>query len=267
VVSFDPIREQPLIDIRSVGRDFPNGLRALDNVSLGVRGGDFVSLVGPSGCGKSTLLRLIAGLDTPTSGRIDWPHGRPIPGDVAMVFQEPTLLPWATVFENVRLPLQLTRRTRDWRDQVMTAIDLVGLHDFANSYPRQLSGGMKMRASLARALVTEPRLLLLDEPFAALDEITRFKLNEDLLRIWRTQRCSILFVTHSVFEAVFLSRHIAVMSPRPGRIVADADNPLPYPRASSLRTEPAYSDLCRLVSDELARAMAAPVTASVRNAS
>lgn len=263
----DPIREQPLIDVKAVGRDFANGLRALDNVSLGVKGGDFVSLVGPSGCGKSTLLRLIAGLDTPTRGRIEWPHGKPIPGDVAMVFQEHTLLPWATVFDNVRLPLQLTKRTRDWRDQVMTAIDLVGLHDFANSYPRELSGGMKMRASLARALVTEPRLLLLDEPFAALDEITRFKLNEDLLRVWQIQRCSILFVTHSVFEAVFLSRHIAVMSPRPGRIVADAENPLPFPRVSSLRTEAAYSDMCRLVSDELARAMATAAVKPVRSPS
>jgi NitT/TauT family transport system ATP-binding protein len=254
------IREVPLLDVRAVDRIFPDGLHALDHISLNVKGADFVSLVGPSGCGKSTLLRLIAGLDTPTSGAIEWPHGRPIPGDIGVVFQEPTLLPWATVFENVRLPLQLTKRTRDWRDAVQVAIDLVGLHDFADRYPRQLSGGMKMRVALARALVTEPRLLLLDEPFAALDEITRFKLNEDLLRIWKTQRCSILFVTHSVFEAVFLSRRIVVMSPRPGRVVADADNPLPYPRVSTLRTEPVYGELCRMVSDELAQAMAAPAT-------
>ena len=255
------MRDVPLVEARAVTREFANGLRALDHVSLGVQGGDFVSLVGPSGCGKSTLLRLIAGLDTPTRGSIEWPHGRPIPGDVSMVFQEPTLLPWATVFDNVRLPLQLTKRTRDWRDAVAAAVDLVGLRDFSQSYPRQLSGGMKMRVALARALVTEPRLLLLDEPFAALDEITRFKLNEDLLRIWHTQRCSILFVTHSVFEAVFLSRRIAVMSPRPGRVVAEADNPLPFPRTSAMRTEPVYGELCRMVSDELAQAMAKPTAA------
>lgn len=253
--------EAPLFEARAVGRDFANGLRALDAVSLSVRDGDFVSLVGPSGCGKSTLLRLIAGLDTPTRGAIAWPHGRPIAGDIGVVFQEPTLMPWATVAENVRLPLRLTKRAGnqhngDWPEAVAAAIDLVGLRDFAGSYPRQLSGGMKMRAALARALVTKPRLLLLDEPFAALDEITRFKLNEDLLRIWQAQRCCVLFVTHSVFEAVFLSRRVAVMSPRPGHITADTDNPLPYPRVSALRTEPLYGEQCRLVSDALAQAMA-----------
>lgn len=248
--------EARLFEVRSVGRDFANGLRALDDVSLTVGSGDFVSLVGPSGCGKSTLLRLIAGLDAPTQGTIAWPHGRPTAGDIGVVFQEPTLMPWATVTENVRLPLRLTKRDQDWPDVVAAAIELVGLRDFAGSYPRQLSGGMKMRAALARALVTKPRLLLLDEPFAALDEITRFKLNEDLLRIWQTQGCSVLFVTHSVFEAVFLSRRVAVMSPRPGRITADADNPLPYPRVSTLRTEPIYGAQCRRISDALAVAMA-----------
>ena len=248
--------DAPLFTARSVGRDFANGLRALDAASLTVAQGDFVSLVGPSGCGKSTLLRLIAGLDRPTRGVIDWPHGRPRAGDIGVVFQEPTLMPWATVSENVRLPLQLTRRAENGTDAVAAAIDLVGLRDFAGSYPRQLSGGMKMRAALARALVTQPRLLLLDEPFAALDEITRFKLNEDLLRIWQAQGCSVLFVTHSVFEAVFLSKRVAVMSPRPGHITADRVNPLPYPRLSALRTEPAYGEQCRLVSDALAQAMA-----------
>lgn len=164
-------------------------------------------------------------------------------------------MPWATVAENVRLPLNLTGRKRDWPDAVFNMLALVGLRDFAQSYPRQLSGGMKMRVSLARALVTEPKILLLDEPFAALDEITRFKLNEDLLRIWETLRCSIVFVTHSVFEAVFLSRRISVMSPRPGRIIYDQDVTLPYPRLSTMRTEPAYGEQCRLVSDALAYAM------------
>lgn len=249
------MNDGPLFSTRSVGRDFANGLRALDDMSLTVMGGSFLSLVGPSGCGKSTFLRLIAGLDAPSSGTIEWPFGRPKPGEIGVVFQEPTLLPWATVIDNVSLPLNLTGRKRDWPDAVIAALDLVGLKDFAHSYPRQLSGGMKMRVSLARALVTEPKLLLLDEPFAALDEITRFKLNEDLLRIWQTLRCSVVFVTHSVFEAVFLSQHIAVMSRRPGRIIYDQDVALPYPRQSALRTEPAYGEQCRMVSDALAYAM------------
>ena len=250
--------DAPLFAARSVGRDFANGLRALDGASLTVAQGDFVSLVGPSGCGKSTLLRLIAGLDSPTRGAIEWPLGRPSAGGIGVVFQEPTLMPWATVTENVRLPLRLTGRNDHWPDAVAAAIDLVGLRDFAGSYPRQLSGGMKMRAALARALVTKPRLLLLDEPFAALDEITRFKLNEDLLRIWQALGCAVLFVTHSVFEAVFLSGRVAVMSPRPGHVIADRLNPLPYPRLSALRTEPAYGQQCRLVSEALAQAMASP---------
>lgn len=246
----------PLLVLNAIGRDFANGLRALDDVSLKVETHDFVSLVGPSGCGKSTLLRIIGGLDDPSRGAVEWPHGRPKPGEIGFVFQEPTLMPWATVADNVSLPLRLTRRKRDWPDAVIAALDLVGLKEFSDSYPRQLSGGMKMRVSLARALVTEPKLLLLDEPFAALDEITRFKLNEDLLRIWQTQRCSVVFVTHSVFEAVFLSRRVTVMSPRPGRIVAEQEIALPYPRFSALRTEADYSALCRAVSDQLARAMA-----------
>ena len=250
--------QTPLFEVRAVGRDFITGLRALDHVSLAVGSGDFVSLVGPSGCGKSTLLRLIAGLDEPTQGSINWPQGRPSAGDIGVVFQEPTLMPWATVTENVRLPLRLTLRDGPWAAEVAAAIELVGLGEFAHSYPRQLSGGMKMRAALARALVTKPRLLLLDEPFAALDEITRFKLNEDLLRIWQAQGCSVLFVTHSVFEAVFLSRRIAVMSPRPGHITAESDISLPYPRLSSLRTEAAYGAQCRKISDSLAQAMATP---------
>lgn len=253
------MNDAPLFAARSAGRDFANGLRALDDVTLQVGVGDFISLIGPSGCGKSTLLRLIAGLDTPSQGAIDWPHGRPKPGEIGVVFQEPTLMPWATVADNVSLPLHLTGRKRDWPDAVTAALDLVGLKDFADSYPRQLSGGMKMRVALARALVTEPKLLLLDEPFAALDEITRFKLNEDLLRIWQAQRCSVVFVTHSVFEAVFLSNRIAVMSPRPGRVVHQQDVALPYPRLSSLRTEPVYGEQCRRVSQHLAAVMAEPM--------
>lgn len=229
-------------------------LLALDGVGLEVGHGDFLSLLGPSGCGKSTLLRLIAGLETPSSGAIAWPDGKPAPGDIGFVFQEPTLMPWASVADNVRLPLRLTRR-RALPADIQAVLDLVGLRDFAGAYPRELSGGMKMRAALARALITRPRLLLLDEPFAALDEITRFRLNEDLLRIWRERRCTVIFVTHSVFEAAFLSQRVAVMSPRPGRILAEEAIDLPALRVSELRTDAAYSAICRKLSDRLAFSM------------
>jgi NitT/TauT family transport system ATP-binding protein len=248
----------PLLRLQDITHLYGGGkgrtLLALDGVSLDVGHGDFLSLLGPSGCGKSTLLRLIAGLETPSSGTIAWPDGKPVPGDIGFVFQEPTLMPWASVADNVRLPLRLTRR-RAMPADIQAVLDLVGLRDFAGAYPRELSGGMKMRAALARALVTQPRLLLLDEPFAALDEITRFKLNEDLLRIWRERRCTVIFVTHSVFEAAFLSQRVAVMSPRPGRIVAEEAIDLPALRVAELRTDAAYSAICRKLSDRLAFSM------------
>jgi NitT/TauT family transport system ATP-binding protein len=247
-----------LLRLQGLSHRYPGrnstGLLALDGVTIEVDAGDFFSLLGPSGCGKSTLLRLIAGLETPTGGRIDWPDGRPTPGDVGFVFQEPTLMPWADVTDNVRLPLRLTGRDSRTPD-IAATLDLVGLSEFAKAYPRELSGGMKMRVSLARALVTKPRLLLLDEPFAALDEITRFRLNEDLLRIWQAQGCTVIFVTHSVFEAAFLSQRVAVMSARPGRIVADETIDLPLPRKAALRTDVAYGAICRKLSDRLAQAM------------
>jgi len=252
----------PLLRLQGVTHLYGGGkgrtLLALDGVSLDVGHGDFLSLLGPSGCGKSTLLRLIAGLEAPTGGAIAWPDGKPAPGDIGFVFQEPTLMPWASVIDNVRLPLRLTGRGAPPAD-LQAALDLVGLRDFATSYPRELSGGMKMRAALARALVTRPRLLLLDEPFAALDEITRFRLNEDLLRIWRERRCTVIFVTHSVFEATFLSQRVAVMSPRPGRIVAEEPIDLPALRVSELRTDAAYSAICRKLSDRLALAMGSEI--------
>ena len=248
----------PLLRLQDITHLYGGGrgraLLALDGVRLDVGHGDFLSLLGPSGCGKSTLLRLIAGLETASSGAIAWPDGKPAPGDIGFVFQEPTLMPWASVADNVRLPLRLTRR-RAMPADIQAVLDLVGLRDFAGAYPRELSGGMKMRAALARALVTRPRLLLLDEPFAALDEITRFRLNEDLLRIWRERRCTVIFVTHSVFEAAFLSQRVAVMSPRPGRIVAEESIDLPALRVSELRTDAAYSAICRKLSDRLAFSM------------
>ncbi len=247
----------PLLNLRGVTHLYGTGLLALDGVDLTVSHGDFLSLLGPSGCGKSTLLRLIAGLLAPARGAVDWPSGKPAPGDIGFVFQEPTLMPWASVTDNVRLPLKLTKR-RENPAEVAAALDLVGLADFAAAFPNELSGGMKMRVSLARALVTRPKLLLLDEPFAALDEITRFRLNDDLLRIWRERQCTVIFVTHSVFEAAFLSQRVAVMSARPGRIAALEPISLPALRVPDLRTDAAYGAICRRLSDLLADAMREP---------
>ena len=246
-----------LFEARGLGRRFANGTEALDGVDIAIEGGDFATLVGPSGCGKSTLLRLVAGLDAPTAGGIAWPGGRPGKGEIGFVFQEPTLMPWASVRDNIWLPLRLAGVSLGQSaPKIAEVIRLVGLEGFEDAYPRQLSGGMRMRVSIARALTTKPRLLLLDEPFAALDEQTRFRLNEDLLRIWEAERCTILFVTHSVFEAVFLSGRTVVMTPRPGRVAADLAIDLPYPRQASLRTTAPYSEICREVSDRLAEAMA-----------
>jgi NitT/TauT family transport system ATP-binding protein len=216
--------------------------------------GGFVSLLGPSGCGKSTLLRIIAGLVPPSAGTVVRQDDGQA-GGIGFVFQEPTLMPWATVWDNIFLPLRLQGVARGAAAaRIEALIASVGLAGFERVYPRELSGGMRMRVSIARALATEPRLLLLDEPFAALDEITRFKLNEDLLRLWQERRCTVLFVTHSVFESVFLSDRIVVMTGRPGRVAAEVAVALPYPRAEALRTEPAYAERCRAVSLLLAEA-------------
>ena len=252
-----------VVTLSRVGKVYSNGTVALDDVSLDVRDGEFLSLVGPSGCGKSTVLRLIAGLGELTSGRIEWPgaaRGETGAGAhrLGFVFQEPTLMPWATVAANVMLPLKLKGMARaEAGRRVGAALGRVGLESFAIAYPRELSGGMKMRVSIARALVTEPNLLLMDEPFAALDEITRFKLNNDLLTLWQEQRWTVIFVTHSVYESVYLSSRIVVMAARPGRIAADLAIDAPYPRDESFRTSTAYNGLCRTVSAALREAMAA----------
>lgn len=243
-----------LFDAIGLGRMFGDGTKALDRVTLKVPTGSITSIVGPSGCGKTTLLRLLAGLEIPTAGVLDWPAGRPGDGETGFVFQEATLLPWATVWDNIYLPLRLAGESREASSvDVEAAIKLVGLDGFEQSYPRQLSGGMKMRTSVARALVTRPRMLLMDEPFGALDEITRFRLNDDLLRIFEVQRCTIVFVTHSVFEAVYLSQRVTVMSRRPGRMVADHVIDLPWPRQPALRTSADFGKICRAVSDDLER--------------
>ncbi len=224
-----------------------------------MRQGEFLSLLGPSGCGKSTALRIIAGLSEPTQGRVEWTAGAQTrKGDIGFVFQEPTLMPWTTVFNNVRLPLKLSGVAASTAAaRVDAALERVGLQNFRSVYPRELSGGMRMRVSIARALVTEPELLLMDEPFAALDEITRFKLNDDLLTMWQALGTTVVFVTHSVFESVYLSSRIAVMAARPGRVSAELGIDAPYPRGAEFRTSSEYMVLCRRTSDALARAMAA----------
>ncbi len=250
----------PVVALAGVGKTFANGRVALDGLDLSIRGGEFVSLLGPSGCGKSTALRMIAGLGAPTRGKISWrgtkPGARRNGLEVGFVFQEPTLMPWATVLRNVMLPLVLEGASPDvTRRRAADAIDRVGLAAFRDAYPRELSGGMKMRVSIARALVTDPPLLLMDEPFAALDEITRFKLNNDLLALWQTLRRTVIFVTHSVFESVYLSQRIVVMTPRPGRVFADIAIPAPYPRDERFRTSADYAGYCRIVSEALGKAM------------
>jgi NitT/TauT family transport system ATP-binding protein len=247
----------PVVALRGVGKVFGTGTVALGSLDLEVRGGEFLSLLGPSGCGKSTALRIIAGLSEPSSGSVDWPFGEEARRNIGFVFQEPTLMPWATVAGNVALPLSLAGVDREaTRPRVTEALARVGLADFAAAYPRQLSGGMRMRVSIARALVTAPRLLLMDEPFAALDEITRFKLNDDLIALWRELGMTVVFVTHSVFESVYLSQRIVVMTGRPGRVFSELAIDAPG-RDASFRTSAEYAAYCRVASEALARASAA----------
>ena len=246
----------PIVALRGVGKAFPSGTVALAGLDLDVRDGEFLSLLGPSGCGKSTALRIIAGLSDPTRGTVTWPASA-AEGRIGFVFQEPTLMPWANVFNNVMLPLKLKGAAAAASDRVKAALHRVGLEKFENAYPRELSGGMRMRVSIARALVTEPALLLMDEPFAALDEITRFKLNNDLLQLWQGLRTTVVFVTHSVFESVYLSSRIVVMAARPGRVFTELAIDAPYPRDQNFRTSAEYGALCRRTSEALGQAMAA----------
>ena len=248
-----------LLSLAHVRREFPGGRIALADVSLAVAPGQFVSLLGASGCGKSTVLRLLSGLDAPTSGTIERALA---PGEIpGYVFQDAALMPWASVRRNVELPLMLRgERGAAMRARVDAALRAVGLADSADAVPRELSGGMRMRASLARALVTSPRLWLLDEPFGALDEITRFALNQTLLALCKPQDggapATAVFVTHSVYEAVFLSERVVVMA-RPGRIAEEVAIDAPYPRDASFRSTPRFAALCARVSEALQRASVA----------
>jgi NitT/TauT family transport system ATP-binding protein len=252
----DPI--DPIIRLRGVEQRFASGVTALSGLDLEVRAGEWLSLLGPSGCGKSTALRLIAGLVKPTSGSVERRLAGTKPGThaVGFVFQEPTLMPWATVESNTALPLQILGWSRaEIRARVSELIERVGLAGFERARPRELSGGMKMRVSIARALAAEPRLLLLDEPFAALDEITRARLNDDLRALWQAQGFTVVFVTHSVWESVYLSTRIAVFSARPGRVVAEVPVEAPAPRGADFRESAVYLSTCRQVSEKLAEAM------------
>ena len=240
--------------LTGIGKTFSTGTVALSATDLSIVTGSFTSIVGPSGCGKSTLLRLIAGLMPPTSGQITR-TGDITPLATGFVFQDATLMPWATTTENVALPLRLANvPAPEIAVRVGDAIERVGLGGFASAYPRELSGGMKMRVSIARAIVTGPQLLLMDEPFAALDEFTRFKLNDDLLELWQRNRWTVVFVTHSIREAVFLSDRVIVMSPRPGRIVDDIAINLPSPRDAALRLGHVFADQCARVNQALGEA-------------
>jgi len=249
------------VSLRAVTKVYDNGVAALGPLDLTIRRGEFVSLLGASGCGKSTALRIIAGLTAATSGDV-----RVAASDVAdrsrhgigFVFQEPTLMPWASVRANVQLPLDLAHVPgTEAAARADRALAQVGLAEFAEVYPRELSGGMKMRVSLARALVTDPDILLMDEPFAALDEITRFKLNNDLLTLWRDLRKTVIFVTHSVFESVYLSQRVLIMTSRPGRIARECRIDTAQPRTEDFRTSPDYVASCREVSAALAAANSA----------
>jgi NitT/TauT family transport system ATP-binding protein len=246
----------PVLSLSRVSKSFDGGRHAFGPLDLGIASGEFVSLLGPSGCGKSTALRVIAGLLSPTGGAVAFPDGKP---EIAFVFQEPTLMPWARALENARLPLDLKgvpRRQADAR--AAEALVRVGLHGFERAFPRELSGGMKMRVSIARALAARPKLLLMDEPFAALDELSRQALNDDLLKLWREDELTVLFVTHSVFESSYLSTRVLVMTPRPGRLAADIALKPPETRDENYRLSPEFARIAGRVSAALRNAMAAP---------
>lgn len=250
--------------LRDVHREFAGRIRAVDGVSLQIGAGEFVAILGPSGCGKSTLLRLIAGLDRPTSGDVIVQPGtveadsRKVEYDtqrrstIAYVFQDAHLLPWRTVLHNALLPLELMGvPARRREESALAALEQVGIADFALRYPAQLSGGMRMRVSLARALVTQPQLLLLDEPFAALDEITRQQLDEQLRNLWLARAMTVVFITHSINEAAFLAERAIVLTSRPARVVIDHVIQLPPERVNALRTEPSFAREMRVLFDAL----------------
>lgn len=244
-----------LLTLHSISKTFDSGTQAIAALDLGVREGEFLSLVGPSGCGKSTALRIIAGLIAPSTGSVEWPGDKP---EIGFVFQEPTLMPWRTALDNARLPLELKGVVRaDAEARSRSALARVGLGGFEKAYPRELSGGMKMRVSIARAIAAHPELLLMDEPFAALDELTRQSLNDDLLKLAREDGITVIFVTHSVYESAYLSDRVVVMTPRPGRVAADIAIAQPPERSAAYRLTAQFTDAAGKISAALGHAMAA----------
>ncbi|MFS0724418.1 ABC transporter ATP-binding protein [Paenibacillus sp. 1P07SE] len=246
-----------LVAMQRLNKVYPNGTVAVHNVNLDIGEGEFFCFVGPSGCGKSTIFKMITGLETHTEGRLDIfgmsPNAARKRNEIAFVFQDHTLMPWATVKENVCLPLKLRGiAKKQQQEEAERVLELVGLPDTLNMLPRELSGGMKMRVSIARALISRPKLLLMDEPFGALDEITRQGLQQELLSIWQQDRSmTVLFITHNVFEAVYLSTKVVVMTPRPGKVEAVIDISVPFPREDEFRTTPEFSRLVGVVSQQL----------------
>lgn len=253
----------PAVEVLSAEKTYPNGTQALLPVDLTVREGEFVTLLGPSGCGKSTLLKMVAGLLQPSDGRLLLWRKRVDQVEtsghrLSFVFQEATLMPWARVMANVRLPLDLAGLPKaDSEPRVRQALQLVGLDKFEAALPRELSGGMQMRVSIARGLVTQPNLLLMDEPFGALDEITRNRLDSDLLDLWAAQRLTVMFVTHSIYEAVYLSQRVVVMAARPGRVVDEIVIDEPYPRSPEFRVSPRFALHAKRLQDALLKASGA----------
>jgi NitT/TauT family transport system ATP-binding protein len=238
-----------LLQALGITKTFANGTHALGPVDFSIDPGEFVSLLGPSGCGKSTLLRIVAGLLTADTGAVKWTSGAP---EISFVFQEPTLMPWATALDNARLPLDLKGKSRDDADRMaLRALARVGLEGFERSYPRELSGGMKMRVSIARALAAGPQVLLMDEPFAALDELNRQSLNDELLKLWREDGLAVFFVTHSVFESTYLSSRVVVMTPRPGQIAGEFRLPSPVQRVPQYRTTLEFVENAGRISEAL----------------
>jgi NitT/TauT family transport system ATP-binding protein len=235
------------LELKNISKTFENGTMAIENLSLHIEGGEFVAILGPSGCGKSTLLRLISHLEKPSSGSLHWSTNET--PRLGYVFQDPHLLPWKNVYENVALTFRLHAHAADIKEQVKSALSMVGLLDFAHFYPAQLSGGMKMRVSLCRALVNDPQVLLLDEPFAALDEFTRHKLDEELRHLWISKKMTVLFVTHSIAEATFLANRHIVLSKRPAKIIADLKSELSNHRDSKTKLSTEFLNEVRKLSE------------------
>ncbi|SIQ77379.1 NitT/TauT family transport system ATP-binding protein [Priestia flexa] len=246
-----------IVQMNRVNKMYANGKVAVKDVNLTIQQGEFVSFVGPSGCGKSTIFKMISGLIDQTSGHVDILGKTPRDAqkestDVAFVFQDATLLPWRSVIDNVMLPLEFRNIAHsEKKERAYKVLEMVGLKEYTKALPRELSGGMKMRVSIARALIAKPKLLLMDEPFGALDEITRQNLQSELLRIWENEKMTVLFITHNVFEAVYLSTKIAVMTPSPGKIESMVEVNLPFPRKAEIRTDPQFSSVVANVSHDL----------------